>query len=176
MVLAKELKGSSEPSQPPPDVTYGILESGVSLPPDLVDLVSTREHGETCFVATVNGEIVGWGFAAVPTDNRWAIGETDTYLVLPKPGVCLTGYVVIESFRGRGIYRQLISYMLDHYAASGVSHAYIWCLVENTPSYKAIVSQGFSEIEIHRRSLLAGSSVQEASPSDRPSWGAQARG
>jgi GNAT superfamily N-acetyltransferase len=154
-------------------IVFGVLkdvEQRGDLPPSLRELVRTRLRQERCFVARDGDRIVGWGFAAVPSDGKWPIGETRSEFSLPAPGVCLTGFVVVEPYRGRGIYRNLINYMISNYAREGERHAYIWCLDTNTPSFKAILSQSFHEIERHEfrffgtRMLVSGIASEVAPP------------
>lgn len=104
----------------------------------------------TCYVLIIGDEVAGRGFAEVPEDGRWHIGETGTSLGIPPGSLLLTGFKTHHEFRRRGVYLSLMSHILAEFFARGGSEAYIGSLSINTPSRRAIEKLGFAVLAVHR--------------------------
>jgi GNAT superfamily N-acetyltransferase len=125
------------------------------------DQAYVRSHPptETCHILSIDGAVVGLGFAAVPPDARWLIGETGTVLSLPRGALLLTAFETLRGSRGRGVYSSLLSEIIKDYFAKGGSEVFIGAVSDNTASRTAIEKIGFKRHETHRRSDAAKGQV-----------------
>lgn len=113
--------------------------------------IKSHPPTETCHVLSVGGAVVGWGFAAVPPDARWLIGETGTVMTLPDGALLLTAFETLRGFRGRGVYSSLLSEIIKDYFATGGAEVFIGAVSDNMASRVAIEKIGFKQHETHRR-------------------------
>lgn len=104
----------------------------------------------TCYVLFIDNDVAGRGFAEVPEDGCWHIGETGTTLRFPAGSLLLTGFTTHREFRRRGVYISLMSQILAEFFARGGAEAYIGSLSINAPSRRAIEKLGFEAFAVHR--------------------------
>jgi GNAT superfamily N-acetyltransferase len=140
-------------------VTYRLVaETFVPIPLPANWLVTTsgdpahvgfRPSTETCHVLLVDGQVAGKGFTSIPADDKWAIGETGTILIMPEGSLLLTAFYTVPQMRGRGIYSALLSNILSEFFAGGGKEAYIGAVKGNHASHAAIKKIGFQEHEVH---------------------------
>lgn len=130
--------------------TLPLLTDTAFLPAGLGALLSTRRRTETCHVLKIKDEIVGWGFSACPVDAIWPIDETGTVLRMLPYSLCLTGFETRSDRRLRGIYKTLLTHILDDFFVRSEGTAYICSVSTNVPSLASIRRLGFAEKEVHR--------------------------
>lgn len=130
--------------------TLALHTDAAFLPAGLAALLSTRTRGETCHVLKIKNEIAGWGFSACPADAIWPIEETGTALRMHPQSLCLTGFGTRSDCRLRGVYKTLLTHILDDFFVRRGGTAYICSVSTNVPSLAAIRRVGFAEKEVHR--------------------------
>jgi ribosomal protein S18 acetylase RimI-like enzyme len=107
-------------------------------------------HPEDCFVAVVEGVVVGYV----------------TTTVLPAHGVGHIGDLAVDAgTRGRGIGRRLLEHALDHFRRRGLRLARIATLTHNEIGQHLFPSVGFVAVaqQIHFALPLHGDAVMRAS-------------
>lgn len=130
--------------------TLPLITDTALLPAGLTKLISTRRRSETCHVLKIENEIAGWGFSACPIDAKWPINETGTVLRMSPRSLCLTGFETRSDYRLRGVYKTLLTRILDDFFVRCGRTAYICSVSTNVASLAAIKRLGFAEKEIHR--------------------------
>ena len=134
------------------------------MPESLAALVSTRRRNESCHILKIGNEMAGWGFSACPVDRTYPIDETGTDLTMSLPGsMCLTAFETHPDYRRRGVYRALLSHIVQDYFERGGPSAFICSVSTNAASRAAIRQLGFTEIETHhyrRRLWSAQKTIQ----------------
>ncbi len=113
-----------------------LLASVTGLTPD--ELESRIRQGHQAWLASIDGESVGYGWAATTNAD---IGELGITLHLPPGNRYLWNFVTLSPWRGRGIYPQLLQAMIA--GDPGVERFWIGHDLDNDASARGIIRAGF---------------------------------
>jgi GNAT superfamily N-acetyltransferase len=109
------------------------------LDPDTV--ATERAAGHRLYIATIDGEVAGWGWVATQVAT---IGELGVRMRLAPDERYLWGFETLPEWRGRGIYTALLGAILrDDQTAS---RFWIGHNAGNTPSARGILAAGFTPV------------------------------
>ncbi|NTU83211.1 MAG: GNAT family N-acetyltransferase [Chloroflexales bacterium] len=126
--------------------------------------------GHHAYLATLDGQFVGYGWAAT---REASIGEVGLRFTLPHDERYLWDFATLPAFQGRGIYPRLLQAMLR---SEVTTRAWILHAPENGPSGAGITRAGFRPVG--RLAFRADASVALGGIRDdtRAWWGAATLG
>ena len=117
------------------------------------DAEERLRHGESCAVALHGREVVSYCWS---TEGPAWVGEINR-LVVPEPTeVYLYDAFTLPAWRGRGLFRTLLSRLLVTSGARGRRRALIFALATNRASCRAIEAAGFERFDVVWRVELVG--------------------
>jgi GNAT superfamily N-acetyltransferase len=116
----------------PPPLTRGLAPNTVA---------TEQAAGHQLYVATIAGEVVGWGWVATRTA---AIGELGVRMHLAPDERYLWGFETLPEWRGRGIYTALLQTILREDQTA--NHFWIGHNAGNAPSARGILAAGFTPV------------------------------
>lgn len=101
--------------------------------------------GYVCRVVTVGEAIIGYGVMSV--------GAGEAHIL----NLC-----VGEMYRGRGVGRKLLTYMIERGAAAGMSEAFLEVRPSNTSAIRLYLSLGFEQVGMRRGYYQAAGGREDA--------------
>jgi ribosomal protein S18 acetylase RimI-like enzyme len=117
------------------------LASRPSTPEGYASLISTQleDPDKSVIVAEVNGDVVGYAYAAI---------EGYDYMALRGPSGVLHDIIVDPEYRGRGVGRLLLATALEFFRSRGVPRVVLSTAERNEAAQRLFASMGF------RRTML----------------------
>lgn len=94
------------------------------------------------WVGKLNGESTNFGL------SRSAEDLDNYYLQLPNGSIYFSNFITFNKFRGQGLYRMLLTNMLDTLTQEGFNHFYVDCVDWNIPSIYGIQRAGFKFVGV----------------------------
>ena len=122
-------------------IDIGTLKQSIEL--ENVSASRVTQHiasKQKAFVASYRAKPVGYLFA---TTSRCWVGEIHDFLMIAPQEVYLFNAYVYRLFRGKGIYRALITHAAQYYKDKSFTNALIFSTQNNTNSIKGIEKAGF---------------------------------
>jgi GNAT superfamily N-acetyltransferase len=109
------------------------------------DAEERLRNGESCAVARHGSEVVSYCWS---TDGPAWVGEINRLVVPEPPDVYLYDAFTLPPWRGRGLFRVLLSRLLAMSRERGRRRALIFALASNRASCRAIEGTGFERFHV----------------------------
>jgi GNAT superfamily N-acetyltransferase len=138
------------------------------LAPD--EVVGRLEAGNRCYVAWLDGQVVGYGWVA---DAGAAIGELDLAFRLDSRDRYLWDFVTLPAWRGRGLYPHLLQAILR---AEEGGRFWIINAPENVASARGIAKAGFADVGSLAFARAGGVGIAPTGAAERAAAGAAVLG
>jgi hypothetical protein len=108
-------------------------------------LAARINAGHQLFVSLKDNNITGYyWFSSGPTTIPW---EKDLDLKLEMTQAYIWDCKVSQTFRNQGIYGRSLREIVSRHHIKGTNSIFIYCRVENLPSSRAILKNGFNSIQ-----------------------------
>jgi CelD/BcsL family acetyltransferase involved in cellulose biosynthesis/GNAT superfamily N-acetyltransferase len=114
------------------------------------DIIANSKAGRTLHTLVVDGRLASLGYSYLP-DGPATLTETGNLPLEFAPDCAsLYAFFTLPEFRGRGLYKHLLSHILESRFQAGAKLAYITVLENNVASLRAIERTGFRRIQRNR--------------------------
>ena len=113
---------------------------------DLAEVLARAQTGHRPYVAWIAGVPVAYGWSAT---HQATIGEVGLRFEVPVANRYLWDFATLPSWRGRGVYPQLLQAILAHEA--GAEQLWIGHVPANLASARGIVKAGFRRVGVINR-------------------------